>query len=425
MGRGVTALTNGNYVVGSGGSWANGALASAGAVALLDGSAPTSGVISPSNAIIGTRANSYLDFYYYDAVNDRIFVVDYHDTAQLYSLSSTLTTLNDYKNFADSAGSSITLAPSFLTATLNAGTNVTLQASNDITLTDALSVNNSTGNGGNLTLQAGRSILLNNSLTTDNGNLTLLANTRLATGVVDSQRDAGNAVIAMGAGASIDAGNGDVSILLDDGAGKINRSAGDIRLRDITANSILARNANNSGDVVLESGALTSNAGSGDSLILASKRNIINNAGVGALQPSGSGRWLLYSTDPAADTLAGLSPSFTRYGCLYGSTCPALGIGNGLLYSIRDPAAPLIPSSTTTRLPDSVLYRMQGRIPKRDTALAETSLMPETMHDQRPTTFLTEPAASPRHTLGQSILDGWITVDPALIRQFALDRMQI
>jgi hypothetical protein len=93
----------------------------------------------------------------------------------------------------------VTLTPDFLTRTLNTGTAVVLQASNDITIDDPIIVN-AGGKGGTLTLQAGRSIIINANIRTDNGALTLIANDTVASGVIDAQRDAGNAVITMAGG---------------------------------------------------------------------------------------------------------------------------------------------------------------------------------------------------------------------------------
>ncbi len=53
---GVTALTNGNYVVQSN-SWRNGTATSAGAVTWGNGTAGVTGVVSSSNSLVGTKAS--------------------------------------------------------------------------------------------------------------------------------------------------------------------------------------------------------------------------------------------------------------------------------------------------------------------------------------------------------------------------------
>ena len=79
-----------------------------------------------------------------------------------------------------------------------ANANIVLQANDDVKFTDAL---NMTHGGRTLTVQAGRSILINNDITTNNAAISMTAND---TGAVDAQRDAGNAVITMVAGKTID-----------------------------------------------------------------------------------------------------------------------------------------------------------------------------------------------------------------------------
>jgi len=86
------------------------------------------------------------------------------------------------------------------------------------------------------------------------------------------------------------------------------------------------------GDITVN-GALASSVGSGTSLILASGKNFINNVGSSAINP-GSGRWLVYSTNPANDTINSLSNDFRRFSCTYGGSCPSFpATGNGFLYT--------------------------------------------------------------------------------------------
>ena len=333
---GITELTNGNYVVKSN-LWDNGATANAGAATWGSGTAGVVGTISSANSVIGPSASAGLGTIVEDSA-DGTFFVRFTSAERIYgALTTGPVSLANYDNFTDQTTGSVTLSPSMLTATLNAGTNVTLQASNDITVSDAITANNPGGNGGVLTFQAGRSILLNADITTDDGNLTMTANDTAASGVVNAQRDAGAAVITMGAGVSINAGAGDVSITLSNGAGNTNHSAGSITLNDITANSIFARNVNSSGDIILN-GTLTA-SGAGTAITLASSRNFINNLGAGRSPLPVAAGWS-YSTNPSSDTLGGLSSAFVKYACVYGGSCPAFpGAGNGFLYSYDPNAA--------------------------------------------------------------------------------------
>ncbi|WP_300535342.1 filamentous hemagglutinin N-terminal domain-containing protein [Sphingosinicella sp.] len=163
-------------------------------------------------------------------------------------------------SYADHPDATVNISATSLAALLAAGTNLTLQASNDITVSAAVTVDNALGDGGDLTLQAGRSVLLNASITTDNGDLTLIGNDRLANGVVDAYRDSGTAAITMGVGTTITAGTGSVSIDLRDGAGKTNTAAGDITLRAITAGALTVTNASTAGDILLSGNITTSGA---------------------------------------------------------------------------------------------------------------------------------------------------------------------
>ncbi len=67
--------------------------------------------------------------------------------------------------YALAEGESVTVSPTFLTNTLDAGTSVTLQANDDVTIDSPITETGATP--GSLTLDAGRSIILNASITTN------------------------------------------------------------------------------------------------------------------------------------------------------------------------------------------------------------------------------------------------------------------
>lgn len=151
-------------------------------------------------------------------------------------------TIDDADAFGDGVGTDVTIAPSTITTVTNTGTSVTLQASQDITVADAIVTDNPGGDGGDLTLQAGRSIFINADIFTDNGNLTLIANETAGAGVVDDDRGAGDAVISQAAGATIDTGTGNLQITLSTGAGLTNFGSGNITLGTINAGDMLVVN---------------------------------------------------------------------------------------------------------------------------------------------------------------------------------------
>ena len=162
---GVTTLANSAYVVVSGSwnkntgaaTWINGATAAAGATTdgadTIDAANSLEGPAQQSSAEIGvqagpsTVATSFLAAF---PLGNTILIGFTNPNQLTYALAQ---------------GQSLTVSPGFLTQTLDAGTSVTLQANDDITINSAI-VESGT-NPGSLTLDAGRSIILNASITTD------------------------------------------------------------------------------------------------------------------------------------------------------------------------------------------------------------------------------------------------------------------
>ncbi|MCE5265651.1 MAG: YDG domain-containing protein, partial [Deltaproteobacteria bacterium] len=255
---GVAALDNGNYVVGSP-EWDNGATANAGAATWADGTTGITGALSADNSLIGASAGGKLGGTIVPGSGNVFGVVDgvtYVNGVGIYALGSG--SYSGGLNFGDSPDQAAAINPTALTDILNTGSNLVLQANNDITVNSAVAANNAGGNGGNLTLQAGRSILVNADITTDNGNLTLTANETAAAGVVDANRDAGAAAVTMAGGTSLNAGSGAVAVTLKNGAGNTHSDSGDITLRGITAGSLdVANQGPTAGSDILLNGAVS------------------------------------------------------------------------------------------------------------------------------------------------------------------------
>ena len=254
-----------------------------------------------------------------------------------------VTPLVDAGSYASLIGQTANVLASDITAQLSTGASVTLQASNDITVSSAVIVDNASGDGGALSLNAGRSILVDADITTDNGALYLYANDTLANGVVDADRDAGAAVITLASGMSIDAGTGAVELLIRDGAGKTNTESGDITLDGaITADTIVLGNEGPTAgsSVVLDSNASLTAADMGTAIDIYGD-SFTNNAGAAVLSAA-NGRWLVWSGDPAADIRGGLSYDFKQYNAVHGSST-VLGSGNGFLYEL----APTLTAAVT------------------------------------------------------------------------------
>ena len=121
-------------------------------------------------------------------------------------------------SFGSNPGGNLNISAASLSASLSLGTDITLQANNDITVSAALIINNAQGDGGDLTLSAGRRILVNAPIFTDNGDLTLIANDPRADA---TYRDAGERVVVLGRDAS------NVGVTLNLGTGNLLISAAD------------------------------------------------------------------------------------------------------------------------------------------------------------------------------------------------------
>ena len=131
--------------------------------------------------------------------------------------------------FAESASTDVSFSNASIATALNSA-NVVLQANNNISWNGPL-----TPTGSNdLTLQAGQSVFIFDTqtvFTTNGGNLTLIANSTAADGVVDAERLVGAADIVIGDGvqtATVDTGGGGLVIEIRDGAGITNAQQGSV-----------------------------------------------------------------------------------------------------------------------------------------------------------------------------------------------------
>ena len=165
-------------------------------------------------------------------------------------------------SFSTDSTSSNAIGSGTIQDLLQAGTDVYLRANQDITVSNAISVSGSSG--GDLSLLAGRDITINSNITTANGDLTLRANTSTSYGVVDSQRGSGTADISNNA--TINAGNGTVTAIIDGGAGLTNDQPGNIYLGTITAGAINAAGDTTTGTITGTSLTAVNNSGTTISL---------------------------------------------------------------------------------------------------------------------------------------------------------------
>jgi len=182
--------------------------------------------------------------------------------------------------FAANPSATSYITPAAITKLLDAGTFVTLQANNDITVRSDITAG-IIGTSSNFMLQAGRNISLDANITTNNGNFTAIAGDSAAN---SDFRDSGTPTV------------------------------------------IIAENA-------------SLNVGSGLATIAAINGNFINNNGDSAILTDGAGRWLVYASNPAG-SLEGFSPAnhnrdFNQSFAL-GNIPKQAANGNWFFYSSRE-----------------------------------------------------------------------------------------
>ncbi len=198
-----------------------------------------------------------------------------------------------------------------------------------------------------LTVNATTTIAITPALTTDVGSLTLSSGTGTTqTGVITA-----GSLLLQGAGAVtlLNAGNnigtlaanttgsvaftngGALTIGSVDGTDGVTTGANAATIRTITGDLTLAQPVRVSGAAILT---------------LASAANFINAAGASALSAD-TGRWLVWSADPASDTRGGLVYDFKQYNATFGSTTPAQPSGNGFLYTLAPAITPSLQGSVS------------------------------------------------------------------------------
>ncbi|MEI6640347.1 MAG: MBG domain-containing protein, partial [Chlorobium sp.] len=348
------ALPNGNYVTGSS-TMDNGSITNGGSVTLGNGLGGLAGAVTSANSLLGSIKDDQLSSGGIIPLNvgsmNGSFVVSSMNSSnntgkvEILIPQAVQESLSQ-EGYTSNPGTDNSFTPNQITKLLNAGDNIILKANNNITVNSAIVTENPLGTGGNIELYAGKSILINASITTDSGTLTLVSNDTQANGVADAWRSAGSAVITMAAGTTINAGTGNVTIELRDGAGRTNCESGDITLRTISASSISALNYGTTAGsgITLASGTLAASAASGNSIVLAGK-DFNNSVGV-LLSTAGTARWLVYSANPASTIKGTLTSDFRLYNAPYTNYSPVnvSESGNGFIYT--SVASPLSVNTT-------------------------------------------------------------------------------
>lgn len=120
------------------------------------------------------------------------------------------TSISSHDGFADNPSGDSRIDADAITSVINGGTGVILQAHNDITVNEAI-IANTNGNVGEITFQAGRSIFIKADIMS-NDTIRMTANDSSANSTI---RDPGTAEITMDAGTKINAGGGNIEIIMD------------------------------------------------------------------------------------------------------------------------------------------------------------------------------------------------------------------
>jgi hypothetical protein len=345
-------LSNGNYVLANY-QWHNGAVFEAGAATWGNGSSGTAGVIGSNNSLVGTT--DWEDVGYNQknilTLSNGNYIVASPWGPNLRGWVKVATPGNIA--FNNGLGQTMTFNAGQLTSTLATGTDVTLQASNDITVNQDILVSGSTG--GSLTMQAGRNINLNADITTANGDFTAIAGDP---GAVLADLQPGTPTITLGAGASINAGTGTVTLNAIGGnivdGGVIN--AGEALLQA-------------TGNISLEAGSNINTAGTAT---LVAGGNFANNSG--SSTPITASQWFIYSTGKANNVLGGIVADGQHYEQTYTGSIPAYASnGNWLMYSMTPHVLYVSPTTQVVDLgtaPTSFTYTLNGFVNGDNSSIA-------------------------------------------------------
>jgi filamentous hemagglutinin family protein len=290
LGRGgITALTNGNYVVNSP-LWGG----TLGAVTWMSGTIPSLGTVSAANSLIGNVAGDLLGIGGIAAL-----------TNGNYAISSPM-----WSNGAITNTGAVSLGDGTLGSVGTVGSTPSLMG----TL-----ANDNLGWDGLIPLSTGGFVILSSNYAGGFGAAWVVTAT---TGLMPDYTPAQLAAMApLGSTLTLAATN----------AITVNAP--------VVVDGALTLNA---GNTLTLNASITSNAASTSALVMVAGQSFVNNVGANALSTP-NGNWQVWSANPAMDTRGGLVYGFKQYNATYGLTTPAQATGNGLFYSL----APLLSPSVS------------------------------------------------------------------------------
>ena len=172
------------------------------------------------------------------------------------------------------------------------------------------------------------------------GTITQLDN---SSGTVSGQITAENLLLqGNGANYTLTSTSNQFSTIAASGAGNVSvydRSALTVGTVDgnegIDATGIVKLATGSGSDITLAKAIVTTDSSSTSTdgaITLLSGQNFINNAGSNALRTGNGGNWLVYSADPSANIIGGVSYNFKQYNAAYGDAIS--GTGNGFVYTL-------------------------------------------------------------------------------------------
>ena len=350
VGLSVTALTNGHYVVASP-HWTNGTASNAGAATWGDGTVGTIGSVSSSNSLVGTATNDWISSSGITALSDTNgdYVVAsqcWNGTKGAVTWASGLGTTSDV---VSSSNSLVGIGTTDFFNNLHVKDLHNSAYDGNYVVAGAFWDNTAGVDAGQVRIATPYSIYFENGF-----GQTMTFNPSQLT-----------KTLALGTSIFIKADN---DITLDTGtniivsgstAGTLTFKAGrNITLNSsiFTANGDLNVLAGYSGYTTLDLDAgtptltlgsgVTLNAGTGRVTLAAINGNFVNNSG--STSPITASQWWVYSTDPRTNTLNGMTAPFKHYGQTYtwGVVPSYATSGNWFLYSVT-PTLSVAPSPQT------------------------------------------------------------------------------
>ncbi len=170
---GVTAFSSGGYAISS--PDFDGAGANSGAATFADSSGIV-GTVGVGNSVLGLSAGSGLSTIVEDSINGTFICPFLTESTGIVRAGYTQA---DFISASSGSGQAIAISPGFIEAQLLNGTSLTIEASQDITFFDNITVSSSAPFGTSFTVNAGNDLFLNADITGEDVSLNFTAGQNL------------------------------------------------------------------------------------------------------------------------------------------------------------------------------------------------------------------------------------------------------